>query len=438
MTGTLALGAPYDRDVTEAETWLSAARVALAVPEADQSAARALQNVVVIGAGTMGRDIAAALALAGRTVTLTDPSADAREAAETRITSILDKASPPVTRPVITGDTEALAQADLVIEAVPEIPALKKTVLADAAHRTRPGTLIATNTSTLDLDDLASSVPEPGHVIGTHFFMPAHVTRLIELVPAAATCPATIATARGLAHMLGKIPVVAGNCDGFIGNRLFDRLHQEAMYLVEEGAWPEDVDAALEDWGMKIGPFRTLDMIGNDVPHGVRRRRAVQRPGILQPLVGDRLCDAGLMGQKSMKGWYIYDTRVRRGRPYEEGRAVVIRSSADLGLVRRPVGRDEVITRCLTALILEAFSILADGMAQAPSDIDVVYVTGYGFPAAKGGPYLLARTLGAEEIYALAGTCAARSARHRARWACPAALEDLLDPDQYRRPGHAL
>lgn len=409
----------------DATAWLSAARARLAVTEVEQAAADGLRTVAVIGAGTMGRDIAAALAISGRDVTLIDPMEEARQAAAARVGAIFDKAGLAAGL-VITDALSAVASADLVIEAVPERPDLKARVLADIARRTRPGTIIATNTSTLDLDALAGAVPDPSRVIGTHFFMPAHITRLIELVPAAETSAETRAAARGLAHALGKIPVIAGNCDGFIGNRLFDRLHQEAMYLVEEGAWPEDIDVVLEHWGMKIGPFRTLDMIGNDIPCGVRRQRAARDPGILQPLVGDRLVEAGLLGQKSGKGWYIYDTDPRRGRPYEASRAVILRSAAELGIARRSVEPDEILTRCLTALMCEAVAILGEGMAEAMSDVDVVYVTGYGFPETRGGPAFLARQTGVGALRQMAARCADQSLRHQARWACHAATERVL------------
>ena len=219
------------------------------------------------------------------------------------------------------------------------------------------------------------------------------VTRghLFDAVVALSGCDKTIpGTVMALARDLGKRPVIAPNGDGFIGNRLFDRFHQEAMYLVEEGAWPEEVDCALEDWGMTIGPFRALDMVGNDIPWGVRRQRALRDTSPPQPRIGDALCEAGWHGRKAGRGWYLYDRATPRGRPYEDLLALIRRESRALGRVRRRIGADEIVARCLTALMVEAMALLAEGRAARASDIDVVYVTGYGFPAALGGPMYLA------------------------------------------------
>lgn len=423
-------------EVPGAAAYLSRAR-ATCVP-AQTDAAAAVRTVAVVGAGTMGRDIALALLLSGRDVVLSDPDPEALEAARDRIAAAAAKRGTAEEvldhLQTVTG-FDRIGGVQMVIEAVPERLDLKTLVLTAIAAVVSPETILATNTSTLDLDALANGVPGAERVIGTHFFMPAHVTQLLELVPAQVTAPRVIETARALAADLGKIPVIAGNCDGFIGNRLFDRLHQEAMYLVEEGAEPAQIDDALEGWGMKIGPLRALDMIGNDIPWGVRRQRAERDPLLEQPLVGDRLCEAGLMGQKTGRGWYDYAAGGRRGLPYDEGHEVALRAAADLGLVRREITTEETLDRCLAVLVLEAARIRAEGMASRAADIDLVFVTGYGFPPHMGGPLRLGAAVGAAQVRALADRLA-QASRHKDRWEVPEALDEILD--QVRDTEHAV
>lgn len=359
----------------------------------------------VLGAGTMGRGIALGLAQTGRAVVLVDPSSQALETARGHITALVDRSlakgridegehSALLARITYHTDLAAFSGADLVVEAVPEEMGLKQKVLAQIEAVVGEGALITSNTSTLDVDQIASALTDPARFIGTHFFLPAQVNPLLEVVPAAATAPETTATIMALAADLGKNAVIAANGDGFIGNRLFDRFHQEAMYLVEEGALPEEVDEALERWGMAIGPFRALDMIGNDIPWGVRKQRSGRPKPPPQPRIGDALCEAGLYGQKVGRGWYLYDEVTPKGRPYEEVRVLVQKISTDLGYTRRRIDPGEIVGRCLTALILEGHAMLAEGRAARASDIDMVYVTGYGFPAAFGGPMRLGDEVG--------------------------------------------
>ncbi|MCA0871636.1 3-hydroxyacyl-CoA dehydrogenase [Seohaeicola saemankumensis] len=393
-----------------------------------------LVRVGVLGAGTMGRGIALGFARSGRQVVLVDPSATQRRAALADLRQQAERAAPGtadpeqvMTRIRIAPRPDAFRGCDLVVEAVPEVLNLKHQVLDQIEAIAGPDAIVASNTSTLDIDVMAGALTRPDRFIGTHFFLPAHTNPLLEVIPARTTADDTLATVMALARDLGKRPVIAPNGDGFIGNRLFDRFHQEAMYLVEEGAWPEEVDCALEDWGMTIGPFRALDMVGNDIPWGVRRQRALRDAPPPQPRIGDALCEAGWHGRKAGRGWYLYDRATPRGRPYEDLLALIRRESRALGRVRRRIGADEIVARCLTALMVEAMALLAEGRAARASDIDVVYVTGYGFPAALGGPMHMARHLGPDRVLALARHFGALSSRADTAWRLP---DTLVSPRQ--------
>lgn len=394
--------------VAGAQAYLAdAIRTAGTVPKGAPDAA-IIRQVGIVGAGVMGRGIALAFANAGRDVMLVDPSPKALSTARDHIAKLTDRqvskgrltvqtAAQLLTRLHFSQNMAGLASADLVVEAVPEISTLKQQVLRQIHDLCGPATVLASNTSTLDIDAIAAGSGAPERVIGTHFFIPAQVNKLLEIVPGKDTEPKVLALMQALAVDLGKQSVVAGNCDGFIGNRLFDRFHQEAMYLVEEGATPAQVDRALEGWGMAIGPFRALDLVGNDIPWGVRQQRAAARPDIVQPRIGDALCEAGLFGQKTGKGWYLYDSDSPRGRDYDEGTALFRRVSDELGQTRRDIAPAEIVARCVLALAREAWALLADGVAARGSDIDMVYVTGYGFPATKGGPMGFAKAFGRAE-----------------------------------------
>lgn len=392
-----------------------------------------IRRIGVLGAGTMGRGIAMTLAQAGRTVVLVDPSDQALASARAYLASWAERQlakgridtaghAALLDRIGLAASVESFAGCYMVIEAVPEILALKREVLTQIETVVGHRALITSNTSTLDVDAIAAALDEPGRFIGTHFFLPAQVNRLLELVPAATTAPETLGLTLALARDLGKQAVVAANGDGFIGNRLFDRFHQEAMYLLEEGAWPEDVDAALEDWGLAIGPFRALDMVGNDIPWGVRKQRTLRPTPPHQPKVGDALCDAGFFGRKTGKGWYSYDNAQPKGRPSEDINALIAGVSRQLGRVRRRIEPEEIVGRCITALIIEGSAMLEEGRAERASDIDLVYVTGYGFPAAIGGPMRLGETLGAAAALDLARHYGEISGRSSTAWALPTAL----------------
>lgn len=421
------------REIANADDYLAKAVArAGAVPDGAIDPSR-IARVGVLGAGTMGRGIALAFAQAGREVVLVDPSARAREEAMQHISTLVlrkrskqqlaeEECKALLGRVQSEAGLEAFKGADLVIEVVPEMMALKQKVMAEIEAVVGPDTLITSNTSTLDVDAIASALRAPARFIGTHFFVPAQVNRLLEVIPAKTTSVATTATTLALAQAIGKHAVVAANGDGFIGNRLFDRFHQEAMYLVEEGAWPEDVDAELENWGMAIGPFRALDLVGNDIPWGVRRLRAQRPVAPHQPRIGDALCEAGWYGKKSGRGWYQYDSASPRGIPRGEVHDLILREADALGIRRRNIDAQEIVGRCITALVIEALAMLAEGRAAAASDIDMVFVEGYGFPASLGGPMRLCAEIGHTDMLKLADHYGAVSGRAATTWARPATL----------------
>lgn len=415
------------RALPGAEEYMAeAVRLAGAVPDGAPDPG-AIRRVGILGAGTMGRGIAMAFAQSGREVVLVDLSDAAREAARGHLEALaerklrsgrIDEAGQAelMGRFTFAGEIAAFAGADMVVEAVPEILSLKRQVMAEIEAVVGPQALIASNTSTLDVDAIAAALQAPGRFLGTHFFLPAQVNPLLELVPAKATAPETRAAALALAQALGKQAVVAANGFGFIGNRLFVRLYEEAIQLVEEGAWPEEVDAALEGWGMVIGPFRTLDMIGNDVAELISEARADRGGPPAHPRLGTAVFRAGLLGLKSGRGWYLYDAATPKGRPYEEIHALIQRESQAQGLIRRRIGAEEIIGRCITALMTEARDMLAEGRAARGSDIDMVFVTGYGFPAAVGGILRLAEALGDDRVSALEAQYRDSVAREDSVW----------------------
>lgn len=368
-----------------------------------------IQTVGVIGTGAMGRGIALAFANSSRNVILYDTQ-------DTTVTSALNYITHYYQREFEkerineTGKEQRLSQfrsvdtldgmhgCDMVVECVFEDLSLKQSILSQLARITPRHCILASNTSTLDIDKIASACSRPRQVIGTHFFIPAQITRLLEVVPGVETSQSVISQVMKLAIELKKVPVIAGNCDGFIGNRLFDRFHQEAMYLLEDGAYPEEVDKALEAWGMAIGPFRALDMVGNEIPWKVRKSRAENQPKLIQPHIGDQMCEAGFYGQKTGMGWYRYLPGQRSPQQHDEMHQLIEQCSDQLGITRRKLTPEEIVSRCLLALINEAAAIVDGGFAIRSSDIDVVYVNGYGFPAVRGGILYLAETLGLADV----------------------------------------
>ncbi|MGQ4601123.1 3-hydroxyacyl-CoA dehydrogenase NAD-binding domain-containing protein [Nocardia sp. R6R-6] len=369
-------------------------------------------HAAVVGAGTMGGGIAMALANAGIPVTLIDRSTHDLDRGLSRVAANyassvrrgrLDAADADQRLALIgrATDMAAIGQADVVVEAVFEELAVKQDVFGAIDRHARPGTLLATNTSALDIDAIASVTSRPEDVIGAHFFSPAQVMRLLEVVPGAQTAPLTVARLMALGRLLGKAPVRAGNARGFIGNAMLFDYHREALFLLEEGAFPADVDRVLTQFGFAMGPFTMTDMAGHDLAVDSRRRAIATRP------TGRRYCDLdlwlvdlGRLGQKSGAGWYRYVDGDRTPHPDPDLNRQLAEYSARIGIERRRIGADEILERCLYALVNRAAWLLEQGVAAQPSDIDLVYVTGYGFPARKGGPLYWADSVGSADVLA--------------------------------------
>ena len=372
-----------------------------------QAAARPVSSVGVVGAGTMGGGIAMACANAGLDVTLKDSSQDALDAGLEAIRRNYDAS---VTRGRLTGEavTERLARirpqltydgfetADVVIEAVFESLDLKKAIFAELDTVAHPQAVLATNTSTLDIDAIAGATSRPTSVLGLHFFSPAHVMRLLEVVRGAGTAGETLATALAFGKRLGKVPVVVGNCRGFVGNRMMFPYMYEAQFLVEEGATPESVDRALTEFGMAMGIFAVDDMAGIDVAWRVRQELGYS--GERRPLVADKLYELGRYGQKRGAGWYRYD-EARKASPDPLVIDLIRTTAAEHGIPQRTFTDTEIVERCIYALINEGARIVEDGSAQRASDIDVIYANGYGFPAWRGGPMFYADRTGLAHIH---------------------------------------
>ncbi len=390
---------------------------------------RPIERVAIVGAGTMGGGIAVACANAGLAVTLRDSSQASLDAGMAGIRRNYDAS---VTRGRLTqtdvaerlariGPTlsfDGFERADVIIEAVFENLELKKQVFRDLDGVAKPGAVLATNTSTLDIDEIAGVTSRSGDVVGLHFFSPAHVMRLLEVVRGSATSPDVLATALALARRLGKVPVVVGNCRGFVGNRLMFPYMYEAQFLVEEGATPEQVDRALTEFGMAMGIFAVDDMAGIDVAWRVRQELGhFSEPGERRPLVADQLYELGRLGQKTGRGWYTYDES-RKAAPDPVVIDLIRSSAASAGVPQRSFTDQEIVERCLYALINEGAKVLDEGFVERASDIDVIYANGYGFPAWRGGPMFFADRVGLRVIH---DRIAAFHAEHGARWS-PAPL----------------
>ena len=393
-----------------------------------------IERAAVIGAGTMGGGIAMNFANAGIPVTVVEVAQDAldrglavvrKNYAATVEKGRLSQADMDKRMGLITGslDRAAVREADIVIEAVFEEMAVKKEVFAALDKIAKPDAVLASNTSTLDIDQIASATSRPEAVIGTHFFSPANVMRLLELVRGAKTSKETIATSAELARRIGKVWVLAGNCDGFIGNRMLHPYLREAEFLVEEGASPQQVDKVIYDFGFAMGPFAMQDLAGLDVGWRIRKgKAATRRKDLRYSHVGDKLCEQGRFGQKTGAGWYRYEPGSRVPKPDPEVEAVIAACAKEGGIARRTVGDEEVLARCLWALVNEGARILEEGIALRASDIDVTYLYGYGFPRYRGGPMFYADQVGLKKVYA---DVAAFHTRHGEPWTPAPLLERL-------------
>ena len=356
-----------------------------------------IRRAAIVGAGTMGGGIAMALANAAIPVTIKETTQEALErgmATIRRNYSRLPKEAADQKLALITPQLtyDGFDQADLIIEAVFENLPAKQQVFRELDAIAKPSCVLATNTSSLNIDQIASATERPQMVIGLHFFSPANIMRLVEIVRGQATLPEVTATAASLTKKLSKIGVVAGNCPGFIGNRMINVYGREAQFLVEEGASVEQVNQALYDFGMPMGPLAMYDLVGNDVMRDIAEVSGAP-PGARRPLVLPLLCAQNRLGQKTGKGWSQYD-ETRKPQPDPEAAALIESTARAAGIERRIISQTEIVDRCILALVNEGARILEEGMALRSSDIDVIYITGYGFPAWRGGPMFYAETLG--------------------------------------------
>jgi 3-hydroxyacyl-CoA dehydrogenase len=367
-------------------------------------------SAAVVGAGTMGGGIAMVFANAGIPVLLKDADQSALDrglatiqknyqnsAKRGRFTQQFVDERLKMIQPALSYDD--FGKVDIVVEAVFESMALKKEVFAQLDRVCRKGAILASNTSTLNIDEIASATSRPESVIGTHFFSPANVMRLLEIVRGKQTSKDVIATCMQLSKKLGKVGVLVGNCRGFVGNRMFHPYGREAVFLVEEGASPQTVDHALYDFGTALGPLATGDLAGLDVGWRIRKEyRHLEKPGVRQPIVGDRLCELGRYGQKTGAGWYKYDEN-RRTVADPEMNEMVRKWAIEAKIPQRNISSQEIVERCVYALVNEGARILEEGIAMRAVDIDIIYVNGYGFPAYRGGPMWYADTIGLQNVY---------------------------------------
>jgi 3-hydroxyacyl-CoA dehydrogenase len=370
-----------------------------------------IRRAAIIGAGTMGGGIAMNYANAGIPVMVKETAQDAldrgmaiiRKNYENSVKkgrfsqAVMDQRMALITPQL---NYKGFEQADIVVEAVFEGMALKKQIFGELDAIAKPDCILASNTSTLDIDEIASATKRPHMVIGHHFFSPANVMRLLEIVRGKATSKEVIATSMLIAKKLNKVGVLAGNCRGFIGNRMIHCYGREAQFLVEEGAAPEQVDGALYEFGMAMGPLAMGDLAGLDVGWRIRKEfKHLEKPGVRIPHMADKLCEIGRYGQKTGKGWYKYDAD-RKPAADPEVRALIEATALDFGIVRHPIGNEEIIERTIYALVNEGARILEEGIALRAVDIDIVYLTGYGFPAWRGGPMFYADTIGLKNVLA--------------------------------------
>jgi 3-hydroxyacyl-CoA dehydrogenase len=377
----------------------------------DDTPTRPIARAAVIGAGTMGGGIAMCFANSGIPVQIVETAQAAldrgldvvrKNYAATVAKGRLSQAAMDGRMALFQGslDLAAVREADIVIEAVFEEMDIKKSVFRELDRLCKPGAILATNTSTLDVDEIAAVTQRPQDVIGTHFFSPANVMRLLEVVRGKATAKDVIATTMKLGRTLGKVPVLVGVCDGFVGNRMLHRYFHQAEFLVEEGALPHQVDKVLVDFGLPMGLFTMSDMAGNDVSWRIRKRQAASLPrNVRVSKIIDKLCEHGRFGQKTGAGWYRYEPGNRTPLPDPLVEDIIVTESKRLGITRRVIGEDEILKRCIYALINEGAKILEEGIALRPGDIDIIYIYGYGFPAWRGGPMFYADTVGLKNVY---------------------------------------
>ena len=373
-------------------------RAASKIPDVpDNTPVRPITRVAVIGAGTMGGGTSMNFLNAGVPVTILETK---QEALDRGVATIRKNYEAQVKKGKLKDDKYQqrmallsttlsyadIAQADLVIEAVFEEIGVKEAVFKQLDAVMKPGAILASNTSTLDVNRIASFTQRPQDVVGMHFFSPANVMKLLEVVRGEKTAKDVLATVMGVAKKIRKTAVVSGVCDGFIGNRMIEQYSRQAGFLLEEGCTPAQVDRAIEKFGFAMGPFRMGDLAGNDIGWAIRKRRYVEKPNLRYSKTADLLCEMGRYGQKTGAGWYDYAPGKRDAIPSEVVVAMIEEHRKTLGITPRKVGDEEIVQRLVYSLVNEAARILEEGIASKASDIDMVYLTGYGFPLWRGGP----------------------------------------------------
>ena len=375
------------------------------------TATRTILQAAVIGAGTMGTGIAMNFVNAGIPVILLETR---QEALDKGLATLRKKYENTMKKGKLTQQQcdqrlalirgtlsyDEIAQADIVVEAVFEEMSVKETVFRKLDSVMKPGAILASNTSTLDLNRIAALTQRPQDVIGMHFFSPANVMKLLEIVRGEKTGKDVLATTLSLAKKLKKTGVVSGVCDGFIGNRMIEQYSRQAGFLLEEGCLPQQIDRAAEQFGFAMGPFRMGDLAGNDIGWAIRKRRQIEAPQISYSRTADLLCEMGRFGQKTGAGWYDYQAGDRQPHPSSLVDAMIVQHSSDLGLERRQISDVEIVERLVYALVNEGARILEEGIAMRACDIDMVYLAGYGFPLHRGGPMFYADTVGLDQVLA--------------------------------------
>jgi len=387
-------------------------RAASKIPDVpEDTPKRPIKSAAIIGAGTMGGGIAMNFANAGIPVTVLEMK---QEALDKGLATVRRNYENTLKKGKLTREKfdqrvglikgtlsyNDIKNADIVIEAVFEEMGVKEKVFKKLDEVMKPGAILASNTSTLDLNKIAAFTKRPQDVIGTHFFSPANVMKLLEIVRGAKTGKDVLATTMALSKKIRKTGVVSGVCDGFIGNRMIEQYSRQAGFLLEEGCLPEQVDKAIEKLGFAMGPFRMGDLAGNDIGWAIRKRRYAERPDMKYSRTADLLCELGRYGQKTSAGWYDYKPGDRKPYPSQLVNDMIVKHSADIKVKRRKISDQEIVERLVYALVNEAARLLEDGIAQRASDVDMVYLTGYGFPLHRGGPMLYADTVGLPNVVA--------------------------------------
>ena len=395
---------------------LFAEREAANIPEAGAAAPRPIAAIAVIGGGTMGAGITVSALDAGFTVTMVERDPESIARGQVNVAKVYDgliakgRMTPEAKAATLARYTpstsyDAIQDVDLVIEAVFEDMAVKKAVFKELDRVCKSGAVLATNTSYLDIDAIAAATGRAQDVIGLHFFSPAHIMKLLEIVVPAKVSADVVATAFALAQRMKKIPVRAGVCDGFIGNRILAVTKQAADFLLEDGASPYEIDDAVRGFGYPMGPFQVTDLAGGDIGWATRKRRqaaalAWGAPKARYVEVADRICERGWFGQKTGRGFYLYANGARTGMPDPEVLAIVDAERAKKGVTPRPFTPEEIMRRYMAAMVNEGAKVVQEGIALRPLDVDVTFLSGYGFPRHRGGPMKYADMVGLDKVLA--------------------------------------